>query len=213
MIYDYADGSSWVAIVAAVLVIEIATILVIRPISENSRVWYNHFGITAVLADIGIILLDFAVSRYAFAAYDTSGYNAWTKASIFSATLLYMQIAHDLIYYHVFMKRLFAASSNGIVVFMRKYGEEGSLWPILGDSIMVVTSGLLAHALSRAASHVVVIVLIAAVYVIPYMIVPAFPPHRSPHRTQHKDATLVCTSPQLQVLRFATVPNMYAIPE
>lgn len=174
MIYEYSDGSSWLAIVASVFVVEIITILIIRPISANSRLWYKHFGIISVIADMGIILLDFAVSQYVFTLYDTSAYTPWMKAAIFSCTLLWLQIVHDLLYYHVFVKRVLSSSTNGIILFMRKYGSEGSLWPVIGDSAMVLASGLLAHALSRAANHVSILVLIASIYVIPYMISPEF---------------------------------------
>lgn len=174
MIYEYADDGSWLAIVAAVFVVEVLTILLIRPISANSRVWYKHFGLVAVIADVGIILLGFAVSRYAFLAYGTASYTPWSNAAIFSCTLLWLQIVHDLAYYHIFVKRVLSTSTNGIVLFMRKYGSEGELWPVVGDSIMVVASGLLAHALSRVAPHVSVAMLIAALYVVPYMVSPDF---------------------------------------
>lgn len=202
MIYEYRDDGSWLAIVASVFVIEILTILIIRPISSNSRVWYSHFGIVSVIADVGIILLDFAVSRYVFAAYGIDSYSPWAKASIFSATLLWLQIVHDMLYYHIFVKRIFASSGNGIVEFMRKYGSDGQLWPIVGDSIMVVLSGLFAHALSTVQNDVSIIVLIFAIYVIPYMISPKFSPSarhvepsEAPPSRSVSAGVIVCTIP------------------
>lgn len=182
MIYDYSDDGSWLPIIAAVFVIEALFIPLTKSISENGRTWYGHFGIVSILADVGIILLGFAASRYVFAAYGLgSSYTPWQRASIFSATLLWMQIVHDVIYYFVFITGLLASSSNGIVSFMKKYGSEGKLWPIAGDSAMMVSAGLLAHALSTMPNHAIIIVLIAAIYVIPYMISPKYSAGSSEH--------------------------------
>lgn len=187
MIYQYDDNASWLAIVAAVFVVEIATIVVIRPISANSRVWYKNFGIVSVIADVGIILLDFAVSRYMFSAYPSSTYSPWVNATIFSATLLWLQIVHDLLYYHVFIRlSIRLKSTNGIVLFMRQYGSDGKVWPVFGDSVMVVASGILAHALSLKSAHVSATVLISALYIVPYMVCSEFivrdPPAEIPTR-------------------------------
>lgn len=174
MIYEYDDNSSWLAIVTAVFVVEIITIITCRRVSENIVIWYDQFGGVAVIADIGIILLGFAAARYVFYCYGTLEYTPWTKAAIFSGTICGMQLFHDLFYYFVVVEWAFGKSPNGIMVFMRKYGKESKYWPLIGDSLMVISSALLAHALSTASGHVSVTVLIATLYIIPYLISPVY---------------------------------------
>ena len=53
---------------------------------------------------------------------------------------------------------------------MKKYGKEGGIWPILGDSSMVITMSTLALLLSKIPVHMNIFILLFAIYMIPYVI-------------------------------------------
>jgi len=205
-ITDYTDNSAWLPIVASVASLEVFFIFAFTsktlfPTSKNLRAWYSQFRLLAVISDVGIILLGFAASRYLFPVFPMGGSSAWVKALAFSATILVMQIFHDFVYYNVFVQGVFQGSGNGIIEFMKVYGSEGKLQPIIGDSIMVVTMSLWAQVLFDWPRHASVIVLILAVYALPYAVVPEYVKEEkdtTKRTTAHKGQARVPTTVQTQ---------------
>lgn len=167
VITNYKNNSGWLYIITAVVSLEIVFIILYSRLSENLRLWYNKFGLLAVLADVLIILLAIAVARYIYTVWIIPNYG--NKPVLFILTVLIVQLVHDLIYYFAIVQP-WPKGQNAIIDFMKQYGREGGLWPILGDSSMVITMSALAFILTDIPTYVNVFILLVAIYMIPYVI-------------------------------------------
>jgi hypothetical protein len=162
-IADYRNNTSWLQIVAAVVFLELLYIVFLKSVSQNMREWYNMFGLLAVLADVGIILIAFALARYLTTFLE--------KKSLLSFVLILVlvQVMHDLCYYF-FLVKPFPVNRNGIIDYMKSYGKSAGLWAIAGDTAMVVSMAVFASALSTQPAHVSILALLVGLYGIPYAV-------------------------------------------
>lgn len=166
-ITNYKNNSGWLYIITAVVSLEIVFIVLYSRLSANLRLWYNKFGLLGVLADVLIILLAIAIARYIYTVWVIPKYG--NNPLLFILTVLIIQIVHDFIYYFAIVQP-WPKGQNAIIDFMKQYGREGGLWPILGDSSMVITMSAFAFILSDIPSYVNVFILLIAIYMIPYVI-------------------------------------------
>lgn len=166
IITNYKINEGWLPIISAVFSLEIIFIVIYSKISPILRKWYVEFGLLAVIADIFVIIIAFAIARYIYTLFVESKYKS---AIAFIITLLLVQIIHDLIYYFVIVKP-WSKGTNSIIDYMKVYGEKGKLFPILGDSSMVISMSILAIILSKLPQHVSVVILFVSIYMIPYVL-------------------------------------------
>ena len=163
-ISKYTSNSDWLPITAAVIFAEIFFIALYARISPMLAEWYKRFGLAAVMADCLVILLGFAVARYVFTAL------GWKFTPLrFVLTILAIQIIHDITYYFAIVVP-YPNGSNSIIDYMKIYGKTGGVWPIVGDSSMVIVMSLLAMILAAQPSHVSISALLFGLYMVPYMI-------------------------------------------
>jgi len=157
------DNSTWLPIVAGVIVAEIFFIIVYGGLFPILAEWYKRFGLYAVMADCLVILLAFAIARY---IYTYCGLNG---AAAFILILVGVQVIHDLIYYFGIVVP-YPNGANAIIDYMKVYGREGGVWPIIGDSSMMIVMGALAMVFAAYPTHVSVTGLIAGLYMLPYLL-------------------------------------------
>ena len=165
---NYKNNFGWLYILTAVVSLEILFIVFYSRFSPNLRLWYNKFGLLAVIADVLIILLAIAIGRYVYTKWIIPYYSN-NSGLLFILTVLVVQIIHDICYYFVIVQP-WPVGQNAIIDFMKKYGKEGGIWPILGDSSMVITMSTLALLLSKIPVHMNIFILLFAIYMIPYVI-------------------------------------------
>ena len=166
-IFDFENNDTWLSIIASVLFLEVFFIIVFRKMSPNLDNWYKDFGLNAILSDCSIILLGFALVRYLYTRfiYKRFGYSPL----LFVATLVAVQIIHDSIYYFLIVLP-YPSGSNKIIDFMKKYGKEGGVYPIIGDSSMMIGMGFFAMLLNSLPREYSVVLILLALYAYPYLL-------------------------------------------
>jgi hypothetical protein len=158
--------SDWLPIIAAVVFVDALFILFFRDKFKNINTWYSDFGILAVIADCVIILLVFAIARYVSTRFNLPFAKSITG---FFVLMLLLQIIHDIVYYFVIVLPL-PKGQNKLIDFMKIYGAEGRLGPIIGDSILVLTMTLVACLFASRPPQFSIFMLLLGIYILPYVL-------------------------------------------
>ena len=168
---DVFELSDWLYIGVGVLLIELFFLFLIRYYPEifgkYINVWYNRFKLSAVIADVGIILLGFAIARYVYSHYIYPNFD-WNPA-YFTLTTVAIQVIHDVLFYFGVIKTV-PPGENAMMDVFRGYAEEKGGKIILADSSMMVGSSLLSMAMKSLAPHTVVFIGLLAAYAVPYIL-------------------------------------------
>ncbi len=170
-ISDSYELSDWWHIVVGVLVIEVIVLFLVRYFPDifgkYVNIWYNRFRLSAVIADVGIILIGFALGRYVYTHYLYPRFD-WNPA-YFTLTTVAIQVVHDILFYFGVIKTV-PAGANSMVDIFKGYAEEKGAKIILADSMMVAGSSLVSMFLKGAAPSLVVFVGLLAAYTVPYVL-------------------------------------------
>jgi hypothetical protein len=154
-------------ILIAVLIVDIAVIFMVRyfpqifgkPIND----WYDQFGLSAVMADVLVIVLGILIAQYII---------RWTGASslpILLATVVAVQLIHDILFYF-FVIRPIPKGTNGMIDLFKTYAEGGQSMILVADAAMIVGSVLIASVLQSAPAHVTAFTGVLAAYTLPYIL-------------------------------------------
>lgn len=170
-ISEYENISDWVYIVLAVIIVEVLVITLVRFFPDffgkSLNLWYNRFKLTAVISDIFIILLGFAISRYIYSEYIYPSYD-WNP-TYFTGATVGVQLVHDVLFYLGVIKQV-PQGHNAMIDVMKEYAESGGYKILGGDAAMVAGSSILAMLLKSAPSHLTVAIGLLATYIIPYVL-------------------------------------------
>lgn len=170
-ISDYFNNWDWLYIVVGVLVIEVFVIALTRffpeMLGKNLNIWYNRFKWSGVIADVGIILIGFAIARYIYTEYIYP--NKDWNSGLFTATAVGVQIVHDILFYFGVIGPV-ERGNNAMIDLFKDYAGDAGAKVIAGDSAMMVGSSLVSMLLKSAPGHAVVAVGLLAAYSIPYLL-------------------------------------------
>jgi uncharacterized protein YacL len=125
--------------------------------------WYETYRLSAVIADVLILLIGLIIARYIYSKLFSS-FSLWK----FLLILVGIQVIHDILFYGMFMS--IPKGVNKMLDMFKKYAGEVGGGAILGDSFMIIIAGLLSHLLQQQTTHFNIITLIASVYIIPYIL-------------------------------------------
>ena len=165
-IANFNNTNDYISILSAVIITDLIVILLlnINLIKTKSlKSWYNKFNLSAVIADVLVIVLVLILTRYLY-------YKIFKEFSIikFIVLALSLQITHDILFY--IMITLIPKGSNRMIDVFKEYANEVSYWAIIADSLMMISSSLLAYYFVNLDMNTNIIILIIAIYIIPYMI-------------------------------------------
>ena len=170
-ISEYQNIYDWAYIVVAVLIVETIVICLVRYFPDifgkALNVWYNRFKLSAVLADILIILIGFGISRYAYTEFIYPKYD-WNPL-YFGITTLITQLIHDVAFYFGVIRPI-PQGQNAMMDVFKDYSNEVGGKILFGDAMMVIGSTIIAMILKASQPHVVVSVALVTAYVIPYIL-------------------------------------------
>jgi len=170
-ISEYQNIYDWVYIVVAVLIVETIVICLVRyfpdVFGKALNVWYNRFKLSAVLADVLIILIGFGISRYAYTEFIYPTYD-WNPL-YFGITTVITQLIHDVGFYFGVIRPI-PQGQNAMMDVFKDYSNEVGGKILFGDSMMVIGSTILAMILKGSQPHVVASVALITAYVIPYIL-------------------------------------------
>ena len=165
-IADFSNTNDYLPLFNAVLITDLFVIFlsnigVIK--SQVLRQWYSKYNLSAVIADVLIILIGLIITRAIY-------YYVFDSFSILKFIILavLVQIAHDILFY-VFFSSI-PRGVNKMIDTFKDYATDVSYKAILADSGMMIMSCLIALYLVNKNTNTNIIVLISFVYLLPYLL-------------------------------------------
>lgn len=159
----------WAPILLAVFLVDLTVIFLVRYFPDTFgkyvNVWYDNFGLDAVLADVLILALGIWVARYIYNPFLAPIYGF--SPLYFLLLLLGVQLVHDLLFYFAVLKPL-PEKHNEMIDVMHDYAKENGWKVLLADAGMIVGAGGLAMLLKEQTAEVQLSLALLGVYALPY---------------------------------------------
>ena len=162
--------TTWASFFTALFIIEAFLLTTFRlfPNFWGSliNVWYDKFGMTAIMLDILIVLIGFWITQKLYSYLFGSSFILWKFILLF----LFIQIIHDILFYVLILKN--SNGSNAILDLINSYGNKHGIYTILGDSLMVLLTICLAWIIinSNINLSTYIICILLSVYFIGYLL-------------------------------------------
>ena len=162
----FNNTNDYLPILTAILIVDIIGIILsyanIIP-SALLRIWYQRFLLSAVLADVLVLFLFVIIARAIYPYI-------FDKFSIINFILLMIviQVIHDILFY--IMLTLIPRGSNQMIDIFKDFADEVSYHVIIGDSIMVISVGLIASYLANFDTNTNIIIFAVLLYLLQYLL-------------------------------------------
>jgi hypothetical protein len=164
-IAHFNNINDYLPILNAILVVEIVVIMLSysNMLGKYLRIWYQQFLLSALLADVLVIFIVVIIARAIY-------YYIFDTFSIinFILVMLVIQITHDILFY--LMISIIPRGANKMIDLFKDYADEVSYKAIIGDSIMIIATGLIASYLANFDANVNIIILAVFVYLLQYIL-------------------------------------------
>jgi hypothetical protein len=163
---NFNNTSDYLPLLNAVLITDLFVILLSNIGFIQSKVlkkWYSQYNLSAVIADVFIILLVLIITRAMY-------YYIFDTFSLFKfiSLAVVLQIIHDISFY-IFIRSVPKGVNNMIDTF-KEYASEVSYKAILSDSGMMIMASLIASYLVNKSTNTNIIVLLSFTYLLPYLL-------------------------------------------
>jgi hypothetical protein len=165
-IANFNNVSDYLSLFTAVLITDMFVILLSNMGIIQSKVlkkWYAQYNLSAVIADVLIILLVLILTRFIY-------YYLFDTFSLlkFISLAVVLQIIHDVLF-SIFFTSI-PRGLNRMIDTFKDYGAEASYKAIIADSCMMISSCLIATYLVNQSTNTNIIVLIVSSYLLPYLL-------------------------------------------
>jgi len=163
---DFNKISDYLPLLNAVLITDLLGILLsnMNLIHSNQlKKWYREYNLSAVIADVSIILIVLIIARYLY-NYIFKDFSI-IKFIILAVSI---QIIHDILFY--ILITIIPKGANRMIDTFKDYAIEISYKAIIADSVMIITSCLLAYYLVNKNMNTNIILLISLLYLAPYLL-------------------------------------------
>ena len=165
-IADFNNINDYLPLFNAVLITDLFVIFLLNARVIKSQVlrkWYSQYNLSAVIADVLIILIGLIITRAIY-------YYVFDSFSIIKFIILavIVQITHDILFY-VFFSNI-PKGVNKMLDTFKDYANEVSYKAILADSGMMIMSCLIASYLVNKNTNTNIIVSISFLYLLPYLL-------------------------------------------
>jgi hypothetical protein len=168
---DHYEVSDWVYIGIAVLLVDVLVLFLIRFFPDffgkTINVWYNRFKLSAVLADVLIIMIGFGIARYIYTEYIYPNYD-WNPA-YFTGLAVVVQIIHDVLFYFGVIKTV-PRGQNAMMDVFKDYAESGGAKVVAADSAMMIGSSFFSMALKAMPAPWIPLVGLLVAYTVPFIL-------------------------------------------
>jgi uncharacterized protein YacL len=165
-IHNFNDVSDYLPILNSVIITDIIVItLLLKGIIKSTVLqnWYREFTLSAVIADVLIIVIGIIIARLLY-PYIFSEYSLLK----FLILAVLIQITHDILFY-LFCESIERGKSKILDIF-KDYGKEKGSNAIIADSLMMISSVLIASYLKGKTLNSNIIILVFSIYLVPYMV-------------------------------------------
>jgi hypothetical protein len=165
-IADINNINDYLPLLNAVLLTDLFVILLLNIGVISSKVlqkWYSQYNLSAVIADVLIILIVLIITRAIY-------YKIFNDFSILNFIILavILQITHDILFY-IFFSNI-PRGVNKMLDTFKDYANEMSYKAIIADSGMMIMSSLIAFYFVNQNINTNIIVLVSSLYVLPYLL-------------------------------------------
>jgi hypothetical protein len=165
-IADFNNINDYLPLFNAVLITDLFVIFLLNARVIKSQVlrqWYSQYNLSAVIADVLIILIVLIIARAIY-------YYVFDSFSIVKFVILavILQITHDILFYLFFSN--IPRGVNKMIDTFKDYANNSSYKAILADSGMMIMSCLIASYLVNKNTNTNIIVLISFLYLLPYLL-------------------------------------------
>ena len=165
-IANFNNINDYLPLFNAVLITDMFVIFLLNASVIKSQVlqkWYLLYNLSAVIADVLIILIGLIITRAIY-------YYIFDHFSLikFIIVAVMVQIIHDILFYI-----LFSTTPRGVSKMLdtfKDYAKDVSYKAILADSGMMIMACLIASYLVNKNTNTNIIVLISSVYLLPYLL-------------------------------------------
>jgi hypothetical protein len=170
---DINSSHNWLAFLSALFTIECLLLLTFRLFpnfwGDTINIWYDKYGLSAILCDVGIVLIGFWITQWLYSYFfgtNDKDFKLWKFILLFLA----VQIIHDLLFYFIILRNL--GNTNTIFELILSYGNKHGGLTILGDSLMVVLAILATYLYldSNLQFGTYIIILLISIYLINYLL-------------------------------------------
>ena len=165
-IANFSNTNDYMPLFNGVMITDLFVILLLNTNIIKSRVlreWYDKYNLSAVIADVLIILIGLIITRYLY-------YSVFASFSIIKFVFLavFVQVIHDILFYILFAN--VPRGVNQMLDTFKDYAGEVSYKAILSDSGMMIMASIVASYLASQSLNTNVIVMIVSLYILPYFI-------------------------------------------
>lgn len=168
---DLSDYKYFPQILVSVLIVDLIVIFLVRYFpgfwGSTINVWYDRFGLGAVIADVLIIVLGFMLAQFVYKNYvkPSQGWNPL----LFGALLVFIQVVHDLLFYFAVILPI-PKGHNGMIDVFKTYADRGGSKVIAADTAMMIGSFGIASLLAGAAPAATMFSGALAAYAVPFIL-------------------------------------------
>jgi uncharacterized protein YacL len=164
---DYKNISKTLPyILFGALVVDIVVIAMTKAngLGETLKVWYDQFGLSAVIADTLILVLGILIAQYIYTEY-------FSKSSlfVFVAIVAVIQLVHDILFYQFGILGV-PKGQNKVMDLFKEYAKELGGKILYGDLLMILGSLGVAVASMSLSKPLFAFLSVLAVYSIPYVV-------------------------------------------
>ena len=165
-IANFSNTNDYIPLFNGVMITDLFVILLLNMGIIKSRVlreWYDKYNLSAVMADVLIIMIGLIIARYVY-------YSIFKEFSIikFVFVAIIVQIIHDILFY-VFFSSV-PRGINQMIDTFKDYAKDVSYKAILSDSGMMVMAAFIASYLANQSANTNMIVMIVSFYFLPYLL-------------------------------------------
>jgi hypothetical protein len=166
-ISEFNNTGDYLSILNGALITDLCVIFLLIFGAIKSKVlveWYRKYNLSAVIADVLIIVIGIIMARFAYP------YVFGEKFSLikFIGLAVAIQIVHDILFYYMF--NLVPRGKNRMLDTFKDYANEVSFKAILSDSLMIISTCLLSSYFVSLNLNTNIIILILSIYILPYAI-------------------------------------------
>ena len=165
-ISQFTKITDYLSIFTGTLIADLVIIFIFSYTAFKSNVlmvWYEKYGLSAVIADVFIIVIGFILARLVYPHM----FKTWNFLK-FAGLLIVIQIVHDLLFALFFTS--IPRKTNFMLDVFKDYAKENSFKAVVGDTVVTFLAVLFASFLAGKSLHTQLITLIVSIYLLPYLL-------------------------------------------
>jgi hypothetical protein len=165
-IYNFNKTSDYFSIIAAAMITDMIVILLLKNKAFKSNTlekWYSTYGFSAGLADVLSIVIVLIIARFLY-------FKIFTTENLlyFIGLTVLVQLVHDVLFYFLF--KSIPRGVSKIMDSFKDYANENGGIILMADSLMMISTILLATYFTSFNVNINIILFIIALYLIVYFI-------------------------------------------